>query len=128
MFSKTNQADEKRGKISRKPSAGKIITPTNAPRSDNTHRGTKEGGSRQYLNFTAAVSEHSIADPIEKDRFMDKDIFYTNMASSKHLKDYFYLTKNFLDDYADDAVSARNEQLAKYCKWKTKKWLVNYKR
>lgn len=122
MFSK---GDDKRGKISRKPSTGKMVTPTNAPRSDNTNR-TKDG-SRQYLNFTAAVSEHSIADPVEN-KFVDKDIFYTNVASSKHLKDYFYLTKNFLDDYADEAISARSEQLVKYCKWKTKKWLVNHKR
>lgn len=94
-----------------------LLTPKDASTNSNQRSARKE------LGFAEAIGSKSFGT-----RLLSLDFFNDSIVSSKNLKNYFYFTQNFLDDFKTDVVAKRLEQLQKYCKWKTKKWAVNHKR
>ncbi|RZK01404.1 MAG: hypothetical protein EOO43_24680 [Flavobacterium sp.] len=84
--------------------------------------------SKKVFNFTAAYDSSAVSSPIQlqrADRTDERALLYDNVTSSASLKQYFYYTQNFIDDFDEKHVNRRQELLRKYCKYKVQKWIDN---
>jgi len=92
---------------------------------------TGSNGSERFqrmFSFSSASDSHSNLSPCQLTKERNQGELYNKILLSSNLKNYFYLTQSFLDDFDELIVAQRIEHLEKYCKYKAKKWLHNRER
>lgn len=101
-------------------------TETNSSPDIRNNRSRPRTNSKTY-NFAVAVSDH-MARHFDSNEMKKSDAVTGHILSSKKLKEYFYFTRSFLDDFDEKLIEERIEHLKKYSRWKVKKWAAHHKR
>ena len=81
------------------------------------------GGGTNTGSLFASIAMN-LEDSTSKSKIdsMQDDPACALILQSKNLKDYFYNTHSFLDDFNEQVVTARSQHLQKYSKYKMQKW------
>ena len=94
----------------------------------NTSIGKVQEKQEHHHALSSNYENSSMDFHVEKTKKKSIHILEDRFKNSKFLKDFLYTTHSHLNDFEKDAYEKRVEQLRKYAKWKTTKWVKKSQR